>query len=147
MDPTHFTGFLLWILRISLHPKFPSNCQDFITTQTAFLLSYKTTLHNRSENSPFSRNLVIAERKSRGQGGVMWTVDHKRSDANYIAWINLIESNTTHCAKLGLMRAQGSYIGSSDRPRPLWGLFLSQFGKTEGRRFMNALHSPQERTQ
>ena len=36
----------------------------------------------------------------------MWTEDHKRSDANHIAWINLIQSNTTHCAKLGLMKAQ-----------------------------------------
>ena len=42
----------------------------------------------------------------RGQGGVMWTEDHKRWDVNHIAWINLIQSNTTHCAKFWLMRAQ-----------------------------------------
>ena len=59
---------------------------------------------------PFSRNLVEAERKRRGQGGVMWTEYHKRSDANHIGWINLIQSNTTHRAKLGLMRVQESYI-------------------------------------
>jgi len=43
----------------------------------------------------------------------MWTEKHKRSDANHIAWINLIQSNTTHCAKLGLMKAQESYIDTS----------------------------------
>jgi len=43
----------------------------------------------------------------------MWTKDHTRSDANYIAWINLIQSNTTHCAKLELMRVQESYIDTS----------------------------------
>ena len=40
----------------------------------------------------------------------MWTEDHKRSDANNIAWINLFQSSTMHCAKLGLMRVQESYI-------------------------------------
>jgi len=58
----------------------------------------------------YSKNLVTAERKRPGQGGVMWTEDNKRSDANHIAWINLMQSNTTHCAKLGLMRAQKCYI-------------------------------------
>jgi len=43
----------------------------------------------------------------------MWTKDHKTSDANHITWINLIQSNTTHCAKLGLMRVQKSYIVAS----------------------------------
>jgi len=43
----------------------------------------------------------------------MWTEDNKRSDANHIAWINLIQRDTTHCAKLGLMRAQESYIDTS----------------------------------
>jgi len=38
----------------------------------------------------------------------MWTEDNKRSNANHIAWINLIQSNKTHCAKLGLVRAQKS---------------------------------------
>jgi len=53
----------------------------------------------------------------------MWTEDHKRSDANHIAWINLIQSNTTHCAKLGLMRAQASYIGTSTAQVTAPGLF------------------------
>jgi len=43
----------------------------------------------------------------------MWTEDDKRSDANHIAWINVIQSITTHCAKLGLMRAQESYFDTS----------------------------------
>jgi len=43
----------------------------------------------------------------------MWTKDHKRSDTNHIAWINLNQSNTTHCAKLGLTRVQKSYIVAS----------------------------------
>jgi len=98
MDATHFVGFFLRILRILLHLK---------------QLSDKTTLHRRSEISPFSRNLVIAERKRRGQVGVIWTEDHKRLDANNIAWIYLIQSNTTDCDKLGLMRAQESYIDTS----------------------------------
>jgi hypothetical protein len=61
-----------------------------------------------------------------------------------MAWINLIISNIAHCAKLGLVRVQNSY---SVRPRPLWGLFLPRFQKTEGGGFMNPLHSEQERTQ
>jgi len=40
----------------------------------------------------------------------MRTEHHKRSDANHISWINLIPSNTTHCAKFGLMRVQENYI-------------------------------------
>jgi len=40
----------------------------------------------------------------------MWTEYHTRSDANHIGWINLIQSNTTNCAKLGLMRVKESYI-------------------------------------
>ena len=36
----------------------------------------------------------------------MWTEYHKISDANYIGWINLIQINTTHHAKLGLMRTR-----------------------------------------
>ena len=40
----------------------------------------------------------------------MWTEYRKKSDANHIGWINPIQSNTTRCAKLGLMRVQESYI-------------------------------------
>ena len=76
-------------------------------------LSDKASLHKPSENLPFSRNIVVAKRKRRGQGRVIWTEDNKRSDANHIAWINLIQSNTTHCAKLGSTRAQESYIDTS----------------------------------
>jgi len=108
MDKTHFIGFFLRILRILLHLK---------------QFSDETTHHKRSENLPFSRNLVIAERKGRGQGGVMWTENHKILDANHIAWINLIQSNTTHCAKLGLMRAQKSYIDSFTAQVTAPGLF------------------------
>ena len=122
MDKTHFIGFcfefsgfyctsnFLRILRILLYLK---------------QLSYETIHHTRSENLPFSRNLVIAERKRRGQGGVMWTEDpdHKRSDANHIAWINLIQSNTTHCAELGKMTAQRSYIDTSTAQVTTPGLF------------------------
>ena len=53
----------------------------------------------------------------------MWTEDHKRSDTNYIAWINLIQSNPTHCAKLGLMRAQESYTDTSTAQVTATGLF------------------------
>ena len=107
MDTIDFMGFFLRILRILLHLKFPSNSKDLTT------FSYKTTPHKRSENSPSSRNLVTAERKRRGQGGVMWTESHKWSDANHVGWINLIQDNTTHCAKLGLMRAQEIYIDTT----------------------------------
>jgi len=43
----------------------------------------------------------------------MWTKDHKRSDANHIAWINLIQCNAIDCAKLGLMCVQKWYIDAS----------------------------------
>jgi len=80
----------------------------------------------------------------------MWKKDHKRSDENHIAWINLIQSNTTHCAKLGLMRVQKSYIDASSAqvtaPGLFGGLLLSRSEKTEGGGFMNPLHSPEERT-
>ena len=109
MDTTHFIK------------KIPSNSQDFTTPQIYFEFSgfYYTTnsflikpLHtNDRKTRPFREILsVVAERKRRGQGGVMWTEYHKRSDANHIGWINLIQSNTTHGAKLGLMRVQESYI-------------------------------------
>jgi hypothetical protein len=49
----------------------------------------------------------------------MWTEDNKRSDANHLAWINLIQSNTTHCAKL----AQESYIDASSAQVTAPGLF------------------------
>jgi len=40
----------------------------------------------------------------------MWTEYHKRLDANHIGWINLIQRNTTHCAKLRINRVQENYI-------------------------------------
>jgi len=40
----------------------------------------------------------------------MWIEYRKRSQVNHISWINVIQSNTTHRVKLGLMRAQESYI-------------------------------------
>jgi len=49
------------------------------------------------------------------------------------------------------MKAQESYTDTptaqSTAPGLFVGLFLSQFEKTEGGRFMNPLHSPEERTQ
>ena len=108
MDTIHFIGFFLRILRDFLHLKIPPNFRILLLLKQ---LSYKTTLHKR--NSPFSRNLVMSERERRGQRGVMWTEYRKRSNANHIAWINLIQSNTTHCAKLELMRAQESHIDTS----------------------------------
>jgi len=47
----------------------------------------------------------------------------QRSDANHIAWINLIQGNTTHCAKFGLMRAQKCYINASSAQVTAPGLF------------------------
>jgi len=43
----------------------------------------------------------------------MWTEDNKKSDANHMALINLIQSNTAHCAKFGLFRSQNSYIDAT----------------------------------
>ena len=58
----------------------------------------------------------------------MWTVYHKRSDANHIGWINLIQSNTTHSAKFGLKRVQESYIDTFTAqvaaPGLFWGFSL-----------------------
>ena len=98
MDKTHFIGFFHRILRILLHLK---------------QLSHKTKPHKRSENLPFSRNLVTADRKRRGQGGIMKTKDHKRSDASHIALINQIQCSTIDCDKLGLMWVQKRYIDAS----------------------------------
>jgi len=120
MDTTHFVGFSLRILRILLHLNFFRILRILSHLKEP---SYKTTQLKRSENSPFSRNLVLAQRKRRGQGGVMWTQDHKRSDANYKAWINPIQSNTTHCAKLGLIRVQESYIDTFTTQVTAPGLF------------------------
>jgi hypothetical protein len=53
----------------------------------------------------------------------MWTEENKRSDANHIAWINLIQNNTTHCTKLGLMRAQKNDIDASSAQVTAPGLF------------------------
>ena len=85
----YYTSNFLRILRILIH------LNQF---------SYKTTPDKRSESSPFSRNLVAVEKNRRGQGGVMWTEYYTRSDANHIDLINLIQSDTTHLAKLGFMR-------------------------------------------
>jgi len=66
----------------------------------------------------------------------MWTEDHKRSDANHIAWINLIQSDTTHCANLGLTRAQESYIDTSTAqvtaPGPFGGFSFRGLKKLKG---------------
>jgi len=109
------TSNFLRILRILLHLK---------------QLSHKTNQHKRSENLLFSKNLVTAERKRRGQGGVMWTKAHSRSDANHKGsiWFRVrqriaLSWGSLRCRKVTLM--------PHPRPRPLWGLFLSRFGKTE----------------
>jgi len=54
----------------------------------------------------------------------MWKKDNKRSDAHHIALINLIQSNITHCAKLGLMWAQKIYIDASSAQVTAPGLFV-----------------------
>ena len=132
---------------------FPSNSQDFTTPQSSFEFSgfYYTpnsflikTNHNKQlKNSPFSRNLVTTERKRRGQDGVMWTEDHKRSDTNHIAWINRIQSNTTHCVMLGLIKAQESCIDTftaqSTDPGPFGGFsFWSSTKNVSGSFFVSA---------
>jgi len=53
----------------------------------------------------------------------MWTEDYKRSDATSIACINLIQSYTTHCAKLRLMRAHKIYTDVSFAQVTALGLF------------------------
>jgi len=53
----------------------------------------------------------------------MWTDHHKRSDANHIAWINLIQSKTTNCAKMRLMTAQRSYTNNCTAQVTAPGLF------------------------
>ena len=103
MDTTHSIGFSFELSGFYYTSNFPRILRILLHLKQ---VSYKTTPHKRSENLPFSRNLVEAERKRRGQGGVMWTEYHKRSDANHIGWINPIQSNTTHRAKLGLIGVQ-----------------------------------------
>jgi len=66
----------------------------------------------------------------------MWTEDHKKSDANCVAWINLIQSNTANCAKLELMRAHKSYIDTSSAqvtaPGLFWGFSFRGLKKLKG---------------
>ena len=135
----YYTSNFLRILRILLHLK---------------QLSHKTKQRKRSENLPFSRNLVTADRKRRGHVGVMWTKDHKRwqrTIKDHIVWINLIQSNTTHCANLGFMRLQKSYIDTFTAQVAAPGLFggfsFRGLKKPQGGGFMNPLNSPEERTQ
>jgi len=73
----------LWKGQNSFQRIFPPYCQHLTTPQISFEFSgfsytsnsflIKTNQHKRSENLLFSRNLVVAERKRRGQGGVIWT--------------------------------------------------------------------------
>jgi len=132
----YYTSNFLRIIRILLHLK---------------QLFHKIKQHQRSENLPFSRNLVIADRKRRGQGGVMWRKDHKRWDANHISWINLIQSDKMHCVNLEFMRLQKSYIDTFIAQVVAPGLFggfsFRGLKKLKGGGFMNPLHSPEERTQ
>jgi len=53
----------------------------------------------------------------------MWIEDNKKSDANHMALINLIQSNTAHCSKLGLVRVQNSYIDTASAQVFAPGLF------------------------
>jgi len=131
----YYTSNFLRILRILLQLK---------------QLSYKPTPDKRSENSPFSRNLIAAERNRRGQGGVMWTQYYTRSYAIHIDWFNLIQSDqliSLSWGSWGKGKLHWYLHRSSSRPRPLWGLFLSRIEKTEDGGFLNPLHSREERTQ
>ena len=49
---------------------------------------------------------------------------HANPIKNYIAWINLIEGNITHCANLEFMRAQESYIHNFTTQVTILGLSL-----------------------
>ena len=53
----------------------------------------------------------------------MWTDHHRRSDANHIAWINIIQRKTTNCAKMGLMTVQRSYTDTCTAQVTAPGLF------------------------
>jgi len=53
----------------------------------------------------------------------MWTEHHKNSDANHIAWINLIQNKTTNCAMMGFMTAQRSYTDTGIAQVTAPGLF------------------------
>jgi len=81
----------------------------------------------------------------------MWTEYHNRWDANHIDWINLIQNDTTHCANLGFMRLQKSYIDTFTAQVAAPGLFggfsFRGLKKLQGGGFMNPLNSPEERTQ
>ena len=144
MDTIHFIGFLLRIIRILLHLKFPSNSQDLVHLKQLFC---KTTPRKQSEKSPFSRNLVWSERKRQGQGGVMWTEYHKRSDANYIGWINLIQTNkgSWGCRKVTLIPSPLKWLLQASLgafPFTVWKNW--RWGIHESFSFL-ALHSPKER--
>jgi len=118
MDKTHF------------HRIFPFNSQDFTRAQKSFEFSGFYNTWNSFLIKPINANdwksrpfLVRPERKRRGQGGVMWTENHKRLDTNYITWIKLIRNNTTNCAKLGLVKVQESYTDTSTAQSTAPGLF------------------------
>jgi len=121
MDTTLFIGFFLRILRILLHLKFPSNSQDFTIPHTAFLENHSTPTIGKL--ALFEKSCRSGKEEARTGWSNVGRVPQKRSDANYIGWINLIQSNTTHCAKLGLMRVQESYIDTFTAQLAAPGLF------------------------
>jgi len=147
-----------WKGQISFQQYFPPYSQHFTTL--LFLrnvrilpnlkqLSRKNYRHKRSENLPFSRNLVTADRKRRGKGRVMWTKDHERLDANHVGsiWFRVRQRIALSWGSKGCRKVTLMPHPLKCPPKASLGSFPFEVWKTEGVEFMNPLHSPEERTQ
>jgi len=69
--------------------------------------------------NPIEREIMLFIGKPKGRSMMI-----SNAIENYIAWINLIEGNITHCANLEFMRAQESYIHNFTTQVTILGLSL-----------------------
>jgi len=85
-------GFLKVSVRCQSYPpaERTGRCSNLVLKNADTIFLGANSGENCWKNSPLSRNSVPAERKRPGRGGVMLTEGHQRSDANHIAWINLL---------------------------------------------------------
>jgi len=110
------------------HRIFPSNSQDFTTPRISFEFSEFYYTSNSFLRKPINTNdrktcpfrEILSQRIGRGEDRVECGQINTKDRMQII---NLIQSNATHCAKLGLMRVQKSYMDASSAQVTAQGLF------------------------
>ena len=121
-----------WNGQNSLHGNFPSNSQDFTTPQNSFEFSGFYYTWNSFLIKPITQTigkLALFEKfchSGKEEAKTGWSNmdrEPQKIGCKSHSLINLIQSNTTHCAKLGLMKAQESYIDTSTAQSTAPGLF------------------------